>query len=122
MVFGRPALAVVIMSAAGTAAFIPAFKLTSVANVALIYGAAPFMAAVLAWVFIADPPARRIVIASIVGFTGVLVILFGSLGGGGLGGDILALWMTLMMSGVMVVYRRFPETTAALPAAPLQKA
>ena len=116
-VFNRPALAVTLMSAVGTAAFIPAFKLTSVANVALIYGAAPFVAAALAWVFIAERPTLRITLASLLGFAGVLVILSGSLGGGHLAGDLLALWMTLMMSAVMVVYRRYPQTTAALPAA-----
>lgn len=115
--FNKPALAVTLMSAAGTAAFIPAFKLTSVANVALIYGAAPFVAAALAWVFIAERPTLRITLASVMGFAGVLVILSGSLGAGHLSGDMLALWMTLMMSSVMVVYRRYPQTTAALPAA-----
>ena len=43
--FGGPALAITLMGASGTAAFIPAFKLTSVANVALIWAAAPFITA-----------------------------------------------------------------------------
>ncbi len=115
--FNKPALAVTLMSAAGTAAFIPAFKLTSVANVALIYGAAPFVAAILSWLFIAERATSRVVLASGIGFLGVLIILSGSLGGGNIIGDLLALWMTLMMSAVMVVYRRYPDTTAALPAA-----
>jgi drug/metabolite transporter (DMT)-like permease len=115
--FNKPALAVTLMSAAGTAAFIPAFKLTSVANVALIYGAAPFVAAALAWLFISERPTRRVILASLFGFCGVLIILSGSLGVGHLSGDLLALWMTLMMSGVIVTYRRYPDTTAALPAA-----
>lgn len=115
--FGRPALAITLMGASGTAAFIPAFKLTSVANVAMIWAAAPFMAAVLAWVFIGERPTRNIIIASCAAFFGVCFIVAGSFGGGNLTGDILALWMTLMMSCVMVIYRRWPETTAALPAA-----
>ena len=41
---GRPGLAVGVIGAAGTAALIPAFKLTDVANVALIYASAPFLA------------------------------------------------------------------------------
>lgn len=116
--FGWAGLAVTLMSATGSAAFIPAFKLSSVANVALIYGAAPFVAATLSWVFISELPARRVIIASVLAFGGVGVILSGSLGGGvQIKGDALALFMTLMMSGTMVIYRRFPATPAALPAA-----
>jgi len=115
--FNMPACAVVGMSAAGTAAFIPAFKLTSVANVALIYGAAPFVAASMAWIFIGEGATGKVILASLAGFAGVLIILSGALGEGNITGDLLALWMTLMMSGVVVIYRRFPQTTAALPAA-----
>jgi len=115
--FNGPALLATLLSASGTAAFIPAFKLTSVANVALIYGAAPFITAALAWVFIGERPGKRILLASLAAITGVAIIVAGSLQGGGMSGNLLALWMTLMMAGVMVVYRRWPETTAALPAA-----
>lgn len=115
--FGGPALAVTVISSLGTAAFIPAFKLTSVANVVLIYAAAPFVAAVLSWAFIAEPPTRRILISSVIAFGGVCLIVGGSVGSGSLAGDALALWMTLMMAGIMVIYRRYPNTTAALPAA-----
>jgi len=115
--FGGPALAVTLMMALGTVAFIPAFKLTSVANVALIWASAPFTTAALAWLFIGERPTRIILIASCVAFGGVCIIFAGSVGGGNLTGDFLALWMTLMMSCAMVIYRRWPETTAALPAA-----
>lgn len=115
--FGGPALAITLMGASGTAAFIPAFKLTSVANVALIWAAAPFITAALAWVFIGERPTRIVSVASCIAFFGVCIIFLGSVGGGNLTGDFLALWMTLMMSCVMVIYRRWPETTAALPAA-----
>lgn len=115
--FGRTALIVTVMMAAGTAAFIPAFKLTSVANVALIYGAAPFIAAGLSWTFIGERPTRTVTIASGIGLLGVVVIVSGSVGEGRLAGDLLAFVMTVMMAGMMVIYRRFPDTTAALPAA-----
>lgn len=116
--FGWPALAVTLVMASGTMAFIPAFKLTSVANVALIYAAAPFICAALAWVSIGERPTRIVFIASLAAFGGVCFIVAGSIGGGGaIKGDLLALWMTLMMSATMVIYRRWPQTTAALPAA-----
>ncbi len=115
--FHRPALAVTLMSALGTVAFILAFKLTDVANVALIYAAAPFVTAALAWVFIGERPTRLVVIASLAAFGGVCVIVAGSAGSGSLVGDMLAFGMTLMMAGIMVVYRRWPGPTAALPSA-----
>ncbi|MFK7838582.1 MAG: DMT family transporter [Sulfitobacter sp.] len=115
--FGTTALFVTLMMGAGTAAFIPAFKFSSVAHVALIYGAAPFIAAALGWMFLRELPSRRVALASVAAFGGVGVILSGSLGGIALRGDLLALFMTVMMAGTMVVYRARPETTAALPAA-----
>jgi len=115
--FNRPALIATVLMAAGTAAFIPAFKLSSVANVALIYASAPFVAAGMSWIFLKEAPSRIIVIASSLAFVGVLAIVSGSVGQTSLLGDLLAFFMTLMMAGTMVVYRAHPETTAALPAA-----
>jgi drug/metabolite transporter (DMT)-like permease len=115
--FGRTALVITLMMAAGTAAFIPAFKLTHVANVALIYGAAPLIAGVLSWVFLREFPTKTVAVASVIAFGGVALIVSGSYGGMALRGDMLALFMTLMMAGVVVLYRAFPLTTAALPAA-----
>lgn len=115
--FGWPALLVALIGAAGTAAFIPAFKLSSVANVALIYAAAPFLAAGLSWIVLREAPTRTVIMASLAAFAGVLIIVSGSLGEPRLAGDALALIMTLMMASMMVVYRARPNTTAALPAA-----
>ena len=103
------------VGASGTAAFIPAFKLSSVANVAVIWAAAPFLAAALAWIFLRERPATRVVLASAATFGGVLILAWGSLRSGSVIGDLLALWMTLMMSSVFVVYRRWPETPAGFP-------
>jgi len=115
--FRKHALFVTLIMAAATAAFIPAFKLSSVANVVLIYAAAPFVAAIMSWIFIKEAPTRTVLIASFAAFTGVLIIVSGSLGSGALVGDALALVMTLLMSATIVFYRKFPDTTAALPAA-----
>jgi len=46
---------------------------------------------------------------------GTFIIVYGSFGGSGLAGDLLALLMTLMMVLIMMVFRRFPETPATLP-------
>ncbi len=115
--FDRPALLATIMMSAGTAAFIPAFKLSSVANVALIYAAAPFLAAGMAWVVIKEQPTRRVLLASFAAFFGVVVVVSGGIGSHQIQGDLLALFMTIMMSGVIVLYRVYPNTVAAFPTA-----
>jgi len=112
---GWSGLAVGVIGAAGTAAFIPAFKLTSIANVALIYAAAPIMAALLAWLAIGERPHRRIVAGALGALVGVGIIAAGSVGSLHLAGDGLALVMTLAMASIMVIYRARPGTPSAGP-------
>lgn len=120
--FRGPEVLTSLMMAAGTAAFISAFKLTSVANVALIYAGAPFFAAGIAWAWLGERPGVKVMVASVAAFAGVAVIIGGSMGGGSIGGggiegDALALLMTVMMAAAMVAYRRWPQMDTALPAA-----
>lgn len=112
---GRSGLAVAVLGALGTAAFIPAFKLTTIANVSLIYAAAPFCAAAMAWRWFREVVERRVLIAASAATLGVGLIFGGSLGRVNLAGDMLALFMTLMISSMMVIYRRYPGTPAAGP-------
>ncbi len=104
------------LGASGSAAFIPAFKLSTVANVSLIYAIAPLLTGLLAWLWLRERMQRMVVIGCALAFSGVLIIVGGSLGTINLKGDLLALWMTVAMSLMMVVYRRFPKTPAAGPA------
>ena len=112
---GRSGWAVGVIGAVGTACFIPAFKLTSIANVALIYAASPLIAAMLAWIFIGERASRRTLIGAVMALIGVGIIVSGSVGQANLQGDALALIMTLVMAGVMVIYRARPETPGAGP-------
>ncbi len=114
---GRPGWLISGLFAVGTAAFIPAFKLTSIANVALIYATAPFLAATIAWITIRERPKPVVVGASILAFAGVCLIVGGPTEGGSRMGDLLALFMTVMIAGTMVAYRRWPGTPAAMPSA-----
>ena len=114
---GKSGILAAMVSAAGTAAFIPAFKHTSIANVSLIYAAAPFVAALLAWLWMRERPSLIVVLASLGAFAGVALIVNGSSGSGNIKGDVLALWMTLMMAAVIVIYRRYPETPGPGPMA-----
>lgn len=117
LAMGRTGVIAAIVYAGGTAAFIPAYKLTSVANVALIYAATPPLAALLAWVWLRERPARVVAAGCVLTFAGVATIVSGSTGGMNLTGDLLALYMAASFAFLMVFYRRFPHTPAAGPAA-----
>ena len=116
MQMGKPGISAAFIGALATAAFIPSFKYTSIANVSLIYAAVPFAAAAIAWIWMREKPALPILLASLAAFAGVLVIVGGSLDSINLRGDLLALWMTIGMAGFLCIYRRYPETPAAGPA------
>ncbi|WP_052249466.1 DMT family transporter [Tateyamaria sp. ANG-S1] len=112
---GRAGFAVGVVGAIGTAALIPAFKLTTVANVALIYASAPFIAALMAWVALQERVSPRTALGAAGSLAGVGIIVAGSLGDVSLAGDGLALVMTLVMATIMVIYRARPSTPSAGP-------
>ncbi len=112
---GYSGLAIGVVGALGTAAFIPSFKLTSIANVSLIYAAAPLIAALLAWFAIGERVSARTMAGSAGALAGVSIIVSGSLGEISLTGDFLALWMTIAMATIMVIYRKYPSTPGAGP-------
>lgn len=113
---GYSGWAVGVVGAVGTAAFIPAFKLTSIANVSLIYAIAPLIAALLAWLAIGERASRRTMAGCGLALGGVAIIVSGSLGQVSLNGDLLALVMTTAMASIMVIYRKYPSTPGAGPA------
>ena len=117
LAMGRSGWAVAAIGALGTAAFIPAFKLTSIANVSLIYAIAPLIAALLAWILIGERLSKRTMAGCVCALAGVAVIVSGSIGRISLHGDLLALWMTAAMAAIMVIYRKYPDTPVAGPAA-----
>ena len=84
---GKSGWVVALLGASGTAAFIPAFKLTSIANVSLIYATAPFVAVAVAWAWFREKPRLVILLSSALAIVGVLIIVRGSIGGIRLKGD-----------------------------------
>jgi drug/metabolite transporter (DMT)-like permease len=113
---GWSGIAVGLTGGLATAAFIPAFKLTTIANVSLIYAAAPLVAALLAWAWVGEVPTRRVIVGCAAAIAGVAIIVGGSLGGVHLSGDLLAVLMTCAMALLLAIYRRYPDTPAAGPA------
>jgi drug/metabolite transporter (DMT)-like permease len=98
-------------------AFIFAFKLTYVANVAVIYATAPFMAAGLGWWLMRENVKWRTLVAAALSLVGVLIVVAGGLGSGSLAGDAVALAMTLGNALYIVLIRRFHDSPVVLAGA-----
>ena len=95
-------------------AFIFAFKLTYIANVAVIYATAPFMAAGLGWWLIREKFQWPTAIAAVFSLLGVVILVAGGLGSGNIMGDTVALVMTLGSALYMVLIRLFRNSPVVL--------
>jgi drug/metabolite transporter (DMT)-like permease len=120
---GTAGWAYAVISAAGMLCFITALTLTSVAHVAVIYGAAPFLAAVTGWAMLGAKPGRAVLMAAAAALIGVVVMVLPGLGQtGGILGDLLALGMTLSLAMLMSIAKRYtniPTLAAATLSAAL---
>jgi len=121
LAMGFSGVAVATVGALGTAAFIFSLKLTSIANVSLIYAMVPLIAAVIAFVVLGEKISGRMVVGCAGALAGVSIIVAGSLGADtlvtlSLKGDLMALFMTMAMATMMIIYRKYPATPSAGPA------
>lgn len=115
---GRPGLVAAGCSTAATICFINALRETSVADVLVINATAPFITAAMAWAWTGARERRTTLLASAVALLGVVVMVVPTLGTGRLFGNLLALAMTVLLSGMMVVMRHHRDVDM-LPAASL---
>src|SRR5262245_24142080 len=115
---GRPGLIAAGCSTAATICFINALRQTSVADVLVINATAPFITAAMAWVWTGVVERRSTLVASAVALLGVVVMVVPTLGTGQVLGNLLALAMTVLISGMMVVMRHH-RAVCMLPAAAL---
>lgn len=98
-------------------AFIASFKLTYVANVAVIYATVPFVAAFFERLALGERFRRSTMTAAGVSLIGVAIMVFGGIGTGNLLGDSLAIAMTFGSALYMVLIRVFRETPVVLAGA-----
>ena len=110
----RQLLTTGIVSAIGTTSFLTAVTLTSVSNVVAIIAAGPIFAAVLARIALHERTSGRTwrAIACVLG--GITVIVGGSMSGGGVGGDLMALVAIIGFSVNLVIWRRYPDLPRTL--------
>jgi len=113
---GHPGLVVAVCSTAATILYINALRHTSVADVAVIFAAAPFVTAALGWLCLGLRETWTIVAASLVALLGVSIMVGGAVADGHLLGDLLAFGMTVCLAIMMLILRQQHETPM-LPAA-----
>jgi drug/metabolite transporter (DMT)-like permease len=101
-------LAMIALNVISQASFIGALYLTSVANVAVIYATAPFIAALLGWLMLRQRVGARTMLAGGVCLLGVAIIVGTSFGGHNGLGNLLALVMTVSFAMIIVVPRMNP--------------
>jgi drug/metabolite transporter (DMT)-like permease len=113
---GRPGLAAALCSTAATIFYLNAFRRTSVAEVAVLFAAAPFVTAGIGWLWLDVKEAWTTLVASLAALLGVGVTMSGAVAEGHLTGDLLALGMIVCMAIMMLIIRD-QQQTSMLPAA-----
>jgi drug/metabolite transporter (DMT)-like permease len=105
------------LSTLGMVSFIPALQLTSVANVAVINAAGPFVAAALACIWLQERVRYRTLLASLVALCGVAIIVGDCATWLDTRGLMLAGLMTLSIAAMTVAIRRYKQTSMVAAAA-----
>lgn len=103
---GWPGVVAGSCSAAGTVCYIHALRLSTVAEVTIIFATAPLLAALVAWAWLRERQRPATLLASLLAFGGVLVMTRSASDGAHLIGNLLALAMTFLIATMMVVMRR----------------
>ena len=114
---GKNGWLVASLSTLGMVSFIPALQLTSVSNVAIIIATGPFVAAVLAWIWLGEAARSRTLLASLVALCGVVIIVGDARAGADILGIGLACLMTLAIAAMTVAVRRHRDTPMVAAAA-----
>jgi drug/metabolite transporter (DMT)-like permease len=113
---GRPGFVAALCSTAATILYLNAFRRTSVADVAVIFAAAPFLTAGIGRLWLGLTEAWTTLAASVFTLLGIGIMVSGSAIEGHLIGDLLALSMTVCMAMMMLIIRQ-QQQTSMLPAA-----
>lgn len=106
----RPVLIYGISYAVGLACFPLSILNTHVANTLVIISAAPIFAAIGARWILGEHTRPITWLAAWLVFLGLAVIFSDTIGGGGLAGDVYALFVALSLAATSITVRRYPQT------------
>ncbi|TNF45797.1 DMT family transporter [bacterium] len=106
---GLPGVFAGLLFGCSTISFVISVRLTTAANTLVIVASMPLFAAVFTRIFLKEKVPLRTWLAALVGFGGIAILFSGSLGGGALIGDLLAMVTACFMAGIFVLIRRFEK-------------
>lgn len=110
---GRLGLLAAPIAAVSMICFVAALKLTTVANVMVIYATVPFVAATVAYLWVREKIEQRTLIASLVALFGVGIMAGSATRPSDLLGNALSFLMTLAFAVLLVMARRYPTMAMA---------
>ena len=107
-----PGMAITVLIASGVFASIYSMQNTTIANGCVINATAPFMTAVLAWLWFRERPGATAIICTFIAMTGVAITVSGTIasGGGHLKGDLAMVYGTFALAMTTVIMRRYRDT------------
>ena len=111
---GKPLVVAGVLQAAMTTLFVLAVKATSISNVVVIISAAPLFAAAVSWLWLKERTSNRVWIAIVISTVGIAIVMSGSIGGGQLSGDLLALSAIGVFSVSVVLLRKYQEISRTM--------
>jgi drug/metabolite transporter (DMT)-like permease len=110
---GWPDLIAIPIAAISIGSYVVALKLTTVANVMVVYATVPFVAAGIAYFWIGERIGSRFVLASAVALVGIVVMAGFATRPQDLVGNAVVLLMTLAFGAQIVMARRYPSLEMA---------
>ena len=102
-------------STVATICFVNALRLTTVADVTIIFATSPFVAAAVAWFWMREREGWMTLVASLLALFGIVVMFDAAVSVGHVAGNLLALVMTILIATMMVIIRRY-RAVSMLPA------
>jgi drug/metabolite transporter (DMT)-like permease len=113
---GMPGLAIALSFGTSMMCFIIALKQTTVANVLIFQAAAPFVAAILAWLWLRETVSLRSALAILATVVGIAVMVSDSVAEGRVVGDLISAVMGISFAVMVVLARRHRDVsmTAAM--------
>jgi drug/metabolite transporter (DMT)-like permease len=99
---------IIVLAALAMTTYIAAMRLTTVAEVMVIYATLPFVTAGLAFLLASERPSIRTLAAAGIALVGVFVMVGGAVGTGRLAGQALSLVMTISFGLMVALQRRNP--------------
>ena len=111
---GWPGLAAVPLSVVSMGGYVIALKLTTVANVMIVYATVPFVAAGIAFLWIGERARSRVLLASAIALAGIVTMAGAATRPPDIAGNAIAFLMTLAFGAQLVMARRYPSLDMAL--------